>query len=169
MEAMERRTNVRAPVSLMGAVEVDGSEAPAVVLDLSTTGAHLQTDSPPDPNHEYQLHFNVHHTSYSPHFRVVRWTGVGGAYHWGCTFSDLSDEERDNLRRTVQAVSGSSVLAVRRWDEILADAGGAPERQVLIGTTPAGRHIKLAASDCLEMGQAGVDLFVRTVASLEDV
>jgi PilZ domain-containing protein len=164
---MERRADPRAAVSLMGAVELGGLESPALVLDLSPAGARLQVDSPPDLAHDYQLHFSVHGMAWSPHFRVIHWAGANGAYRWGCNFFDLPSDQRDGLRRSVRAASGAAELTIADWPSVLAAAEAAPNGDVLVGSTPAGRDIRLPARDCLEIGPQGVDLFVRTVASLE--
>ena len=168
MQVMERRSDPRAPVSLMGAVRMDDDEAPAVVLDLSPSGVRIQVASPPDPTHEYQLHFTVHRRAYSPRLRVIHWNGRDGAYRWGCSFFDLPDDQRDSLRRTVQAAAGGSELTVREWPEVLAAAASEPDNQVLVGRTPAGHEITLLGRDCADIGQDGVELFVQTVASLEN-
>ncbi|HEY8693114.1 MAG TPA: PilZ domain-containing protein [Chloroflexota bacterium] len=167
MQVTERRSDTRAPVSLMGAMRLDDDETPAIILDLSPSGVRFQVDSPPDPRHEYQLHFNVHSMACSPRLRVVHWNGSAGAYRWGCTFFDLPDDQRDSLRRIVQAASGAAGLTVREWAEVLAAASIEPDGQILVGFTPCGREITLLGQDCVETGQDGVELFVRTVAGLE--
>ena len=168
MQVMERRSDSRASVSLMGALQLAGeAEAPAVVLDLSAGGVRIQVDSPPNPEHEYQLHFNVHRVSYSPRVRVVHWDGSGGAYRWGCTFFDLPEELRGSLRQTVHAASGAAGLTLRPWPEVLAVARTDPTTHVTVGAAPSGREITLLGQDCLDIGQEGVELFVHTVAGLE--
>jgi len=167
MQVLERRSDFRAPVSLMGAVQLDGDETPAIILDLSPTGVRIQVDSPPDLAQEYQLHFNAHRMACSPRLRVVHWNGSAGAYRWGCTFFDLPDDQRDSLRRTVRAASGAAGRTLREWAEVLAAASIEPGRQILVGFTPCGREITLLGQDCVETGQDGVELFVRTVAGLE--
>ncbi len=160
---------MRAPVSMLGAVLTNAGEAPVVVLDLSSGGAYLQVDAPPEPDHEYTLHFNVHRSEYSAQFRVVRWSGDDGDYRWGCCFSDLVGEQRERLRRSVHAAAGLAETSLRDWDSVLADASAEPGNQVVVGCTAAGEEIRLVGSDCVALGDAGVELYVRTVAGLERV
>ena len=167
MTIVERRSDARAPVALMGAVMTPDGESPVLVLDLSARGARLQVDSLPDPASEYQLHFTVHGLSCTPKFRVVHWDGGEGAYHWGCTFFEIPADQSETLRRTVQAAIGLAEMSIRSWDAVSLDATRTPADQVLVGSTASGRDIRIAGQDCLEMGPEGVELFVRTVAGLE--
>jgi hypothetical protein len=164
----ERRADVRAPVSLLGAIDTADGECPVIVTELSPLGARIQIDDPPDADREYALHFSIHQQQYNPRLRVVHWMPSDGSYRWGCAFMDLQQAELDSLRRTVYAAAGLADAFVRSWGEIDADASrNAPDAQVLVGRTPSGQDISLAAADCLELGQEGVGLFVRTLASLE--
>ena len=167
MVGMERRTDVRAPVALMGAVQSTSGESPVVVLDISGGGVQLQADAPPDPEHEYQLHFSVHRMEYSPRFKVVRWSGADGVYQWGCCFSDLAEEDQENLRRSVNAAVGLAQTDVCDWATVLAAASAQPREQIVVGRTPSGSEIRLLGQDCLDIGETGVALFVETVAGLE--
>jgi hypothetical protein len=167
MAVIERRSDVRAPVSLMGAVMTPDGESPVLLLDLSARGARLRVDCLPDPAGEYQLHFTVHGMSWSPKFRVVHWTGGEGAYHWGCTFFEIPADQSENLRRTVHAAIGLAEMSVRPWEAVSLDALTTPADEVLVGSTASGHDIRIAGQDCLDMGPDGVELFVRTVAGLE--
>ena len=151
----------------MGALDLEGSEAPAVVLDLSPGGVRLQTDAPPRQGGEYQLHFRVHGQACSLWLQVIYCAGAGGHFQWGCRFRDLADAERESLRRSVQAASGGGETVVRPWPEVLPAAEASPGTTVLVGCTPSGRDITLLGQDCLEMGAEGVALFVTTVGGLE--
>jgi len=165
--AEERRNYLRAPMALMAALRTDEIEAPVVLVDLSPTGARIQADTAPDLSREYMLHFSVHRTEYHARFRVVHWTENDGSFRWGGAFLDLSPDERDQLRRTVVAAMGLASTSVRPWRDVLEDAFVARDQQIVIGSTPAGQEIRLSGEDCLEMGEEGIELFVRTVASLE--
>jgi hypothetical protein len=167
MQVMDRRSDTRASVSLMGAVVIENDEAPAVLVDLSATGVAIQMDAPPNLDCDYRIFFNAHRTAYSLRFRVVHWTGSEGFYRWGCAFSDLADDQRESLRRTVAAASGASQTYVRPWIEVVAAADQAPEAKILVGSAPSGREITLLGRDCLDMGEDGVLLFVQTVAGIE--
>lgn len=163
----ERRADIRAGVSLLGAVDTPDGECPVMVVELSPLGVRIQTDDAPDPTYEYALHFTVHRQQYNTRLRVVHSMGSDGSYHWGCAFVDLLPEELEGLRRAVYAAAGMAEAFVRSWPEVNADATREPEAQVLVGRTPSGQDICLAAADCVELGQDGVGLFVTTVASLE--
>jgi len=165
--AEERRNYLRAPMALMAALRTDEIEAPVVLVDLSPTGARIQADNPPDLSREYLLHFSVHRAEYHARFRVVHWTENDGSFHWGGAFLDLSPEQHDQLRRTVVAAMGLASTTVRPWQDVLAEACVTPDQQIMVGSTPAGQEIRLSGKDCLEMGEEGIELFVRTVASLE--
>jgi hypothetical protein len=164
---MDRRGDVRAPVSVMGAVRSETVDAPVVLLDLSASGARIQADAPPDLASEYLLNFTVHNAKYQARLRVVHWEANDAAYYWGCSFTDLAPEQLDALRRTVNAAAGLTTTTVRHWKEIAHEARTSPDAQVLVGFTPAGHELKLAGQECLDIGRDGVELFVRTVASLE--
>jgi hypothetical protein len=165
--ALEKRADLRAPVSLVAAIQTNGDESPVVVLDLSPGGVCLQVDAPPDPHLEYRLHLNVHRTTYTPRFRVVRWVGEDGVYHWGCSFSDLGREEQEHLRRSVHAAAGVLNGAVRDWAGVSAEAAARPGEQIVVGTTPAGDDIRLLGQDCLDIGEEGLKLYVETIIGLE--
>ncbi|MBV8087479.1 MAG: PilZ domain-containing protein [Chloroflexi bacterium] len=163
----ERRSSLRAPVSLLGELESGNDGQPVVLLDLSAAGARIQASDPPEVDREYLLHFTVHSLPYRARFRVAHWLEADGSYHWGGCFVDLTSEERATLRRAVNAAAGVATVWHREWSEIVVEAAGAASGQVLVGATPAGQEIRLAAADCLSMGQTGVELFVRTVAGME--
>lgn len=167
MVGMERRTDPRARVSLLGTVHTEDGERPVVVLDLSTGGARIQAGKEPDMERDYHLDFRVHDQEYKARFRVVRWDGAEETYQWGCSFADLSSDQMNMLRRSVHAAVGLSETFLRPWDEIEAEAKAPAGAYVIVGHTPAGREILLAAKDCLDIGSEGVELFVRTLASLE--
>jgi PilZ domain len=155
-QTAERRADLRAPVSLLGAIDTPEGECPVIVIDLSPQGARIQIDDPPDPEHEYALHFSVHQQAYDTRLRVAHWLSNDGSYHWGCAFLDLSPNEIEGLRRTVYAAAGMAEAFVREWSEVGDDAASNPETPVLVGRTPSGQDICLAAADCLELGQDGV-------------
>jgi len=163
----ERRSSLRAPVSLLGELESGEQGLPVVLVDLSAAGARIQASDPPDLTREYLLNLTVHSLAYRARFRVAHWTEDNGAYHWGGSFMDLTPDQRSSLRRAVDAVAGVATTWLRDWTDIAAEAAGAPESAVLVGATAAGHEVRLAAADCLDMGQSGVELFVRTVAGLE--
>lgn len=167
MTETDRRRHVRAAVSLIGAVESGAGETPVVLVDLSTGGARLQMDDPPDPEQSYELHFTVRQREYHAPFRAVRWAAEDGAYHWGCSFLGMATEQIASLRGVVHAAAGLAQTSLRPWEEVLPEATRQPEANVLVGQTPAGEDIRLLGQDCLEAGQDGVELFVRTVAGLE--
>ena len=167
MMTMERRTSPRATVSLVGALNSGEREAPVVVLDLSLTGARIQTADPPDSRGEYLLHFSVHRIHYRASFRVVHWTQTDGTYSWGGLLVGLSDQQLAELRLAVDAAAGLSAIVVRPWAEILEEAFRWRDEQIVVGATPAGREIRLSGADCLAIGAAGVELFVTTVGGLE--
>jgi hypothetical protein len=164
----ERRADIRAPVSLLGAVDTPDGECPVIVVDLGPQGARIQTDDPPDPDHEYCLHFRVHQQQYDTRLRVKHWMAGDGAYRWGCAFLDLEPQTLENLRRTVYAAAGLAEATIRDWQEVEDEAARRPDSQVLVGRMPSGQEISLAGADCVELGQEGVGLFVQTVASLEN-
>lgn len=163
----ERRADIRTSVSLLGSVDTPDGECPVVVVDLGPLGARIQTDDPPNPEHEYTLHFTVHQQQYNTRLRVVHSIASDSSYHWGCAFLDLLPAELDGLRRAVYAAAGLAEAFLRSWPEVNAEAAAQPEAQVLVGRTPSGQDICLAAADCVELGPEGVGLFVATVASLE--
>jgi hypothetical protein len=164
---MERRGFVRAPISVLGAVETDAGEAPMLVLELSPSGARIQTDDKPDLEGVYKLHFTVHKAEYTTHFRVIHYRANDGTYHWGGSFLDLLPDQIAQLRRTVEAAAGIAVLSFREWDDVRTEASARPDEQIVVGFTPAGQEIRLSAHDCLDIGQEGVELFVHTVGNLE--
>ncbi|HEU0166755.1 MAG TPA: PilZ domain-containing protein [Chloroflexota bacterium] len=163
----ERRSSLRAPVSLLGELEFEDDGQPVVLLDLSASGARIQASDPPRLDRDYLLNVTVHSLPYRARFRVAHWLEAGGSYHWGGRFVDLSTDERASLRRAVDAAAGVAAIWHRAWSDIVVEAAGASESQVLVGATPAGQEIRLAGADCLSMGQTGVELFVRTVAGME--
>jgi len=154
-------------VSLVAALQSDGSEAPVMLVDLSPAGARLKVSDPPQPDAEFMLHFTVHRTRYETRFRVVHWSETDGSFHWGGMLLDLTDEQRTNLRRAVEAAAGMATTWFREWTAVSEEALRSPIEQVLVGTTPAGQEIRLLGEDCTEMGAEGVELFVSTVAGLE--
>ncbi|HLY64138.1 MAG TPA: PilZ domain-containing protein [Chloroflexota bacterium] len=164
----ERRVDPRAAVSLLASLNSDAGENPVMVVELSPLGVRIQTEDPPDNGRHYELHFTVHGQAYDTRLRVVHWTGNDGAYHWGCLFVDLQPQELERLRRAVYAATGQASTSIREWAEIEAEAEQRPRDHILVGQTPAGQDIRLAARDCVELGQQGVELFVSTVASLEN-
>lgn len=168
MMLMERRTHLRAPVSLVGALASNECESPVVVLDLSPFGARIQTEDPPQAGYEYLLDFSVHRSHYQARFRVTHWAERDRAFQWGGAFLDLPSEQLAELRRAVQAAAGLSGTIVRPWAQVFEQACRCPDEQILVGFTPAGREIHLSGADCLDIEADGVELFVRTVAGLEN-
>lgn len=167
MIVAERRGELRAPVSVLGAVETDAGEAPIVVLELSPYGARIQTDDEPDLEFTYTLYFSVHQTEYTTRFRVLHYVGNDGTYSWGGSFLDLTADQAASLRRSVHAAAGVAVLAHREWADVRAEANAEPNQQIVVGFTPSGQEICLSGDDCLDIGQEGVELFVHTVGNLE--
>ena len=167
MMTAERRRAVRAPVSVLGALETDAGELPMLVLDLSISGARIQTDGEPDLELKYTVHFTVHNVEYHAGFRVVRSVASDGTFHWGGSFEGLAPEQVETLRRAVDAAAGIATLVIREWADVEADAAAHADEQIVVGFTPAGHDIRLSSHDCLDMGQEGVALFVHTVANLE--
>lgn len=168
MAVMERRHDLRAPVSLVGGLNRGEGEAPVIVLDLSSTGARIQTDDPADEGGEYLLHFTVHHTEYRARYRVCHCIESNDAYQWGGSFIDLEDDRLAALQRAVYAAAGLASTTVRPWPEILEEAFCRREELIVVGSTPSGHEIRLSGADCLDVGAEGIDLFVRTVAGLEN-
>ncbi len=121
----------------------------------------------PDPTREYEISFTVHETRYEARFRIVRCEVEGQTFTCGCSFVDMTPQHSELLGRVVNAAAGLSTLVIRPWSEIVQDAYVRRADQIVVGSTPAGQEIRLLGSDCLEIGEEGVELFVRTVASLE--
>src|SRR5438309_11651967 len=163
----DRRNDLRAPVSILAALESSGGEAPVMLLDLSSTGACIQTDDPPDETAEYQIHFSVHQVEFSARFRVIHWTTSDGIYHWGCSFESMSEEALQKLTQAVAAAAGLSSTTQRPWTDILEEAYLRREDQIVVGHTPSGREVRLLAHECLDICEEGVELFVKTGGSLE--
>lgn len=173
----ERRNYARAAISKLAVVEQpDAPATPAVVMDVSETGAQLKMPHPPSNSAQYLLHFKIGRGSYSTRFRVVRSaTSEGGQYMWGCEFKDLRPELMANLRSAVYELFGRP--HVRPWPQIKHDCSVNPSGKVLIGCTAAGKEVFVASRDALHLGDKGVHQFVLDVedaahgaaAPLEDV
>jgi hypothetical protein len=166
----DRRTEPRANTSLVATLRVEGREEfPVVVLDLSSEGALLETDAPPNLDARYSVTFSVYGDTYCTELRVLHWARHKEDYLWGCQLHIPADDAR-RLRRAVSAALGMASTEVRPWEEIHEQVRqpSAAER-IVVGRTPAGHVIEVAVGDVAEMGPEGVDLFVRTVASLESM
>ncbi|GEM_PF-3411487 len=164
---LERRSGLRAPTSLVATLRRQQQECPVVVLDLSPDGALIETEAPPQASAAYELRFNVFGETYFTPVDVVHWRKHHDAYLWGCRLAvSLADQRR--LCNAVKAVLGLSGTYLRPWAEIrqqLHDEAASTE--ILVGRTPSGREIELTPRDCVEMGPDGVELYVRTISSIE--
>jgi hypothetical protein len=159
---VERRNHARATLSKLGVVErADAPASSALVMDVSATGARLKVAEPPDGSADYILHFKVEGVSYTPRFRVVRWTSDKRGHHWGGVFRDLTPEQMVSLRQAVYKLFGRP--HVRPWQDIRAECTAQPEGNVLVGCTRTGREVHIAARDCLHLGAKGVRQFVLDV------
>ena len=84
----DRRVEPRADTSLVATLRVyDGQEMPVVVLDLSSTGALLETSSEPRFGGVYTITFTMYGEAFSTPLHVVRSVKHGDAYLWGCKLS----------------------------------------------------------------------------------
>lgn len=166
----DRRTEPRANTSLLATLRIEGKdEVPVVLLDLSTDGALLETDAPPNLEADYRVTFSIYGDSYSTPLHVVRWTRHDSTYLWGCQLS-IPLEDARRLRRAVTAALGMASTEIRSWQDIHEQVRQpSSQERVVVGLTPAGHAIELAVHDVDEMGPDGLDLFVRTVASLESM
>jgi len=164
----ERRVEQRASTSLVATLRMEaGDEAPVIVLDLSSRGALIETDAPPNLDVRYTISLRVYGDVYTTPLQVMRWTRRDDTYLWGCQLEIPADDAL-RLRRAVQAALGQSTVEIYSWQEI-REAVLKPSRgdRIVVGRTPAGHLIELAAQDVNELGPEGLELYVRTVASLE--
>jgi len=164
----DQRQHVRAPVSLVGSVrDPEGETHPVVLLDLSRGGALIQTHEAPRAGVQYQVGFTVHRQAYEVPVQVVGALQLKDAWGWRCRFVGLAEAEAQALERAVHAALGTAIHVTRPWSEIRAQAQAQPDAAMVVGHTPAGLDITVSGKDALEMGEEGMELYVKMVSELE--
>lgn len=169
LESTDRRSDVRAAVSIMGTIESDDGEQPIVLLNLSASGAMIQTHEPPRSGAHYTLHFSVQKRPYRLRFEVVNWIQQGGSFGWRGPFASMSPDEAAAIQRAVHAAAGLSGSTLRGWQDVSVEAGREPSAKVLVGSTPGGQDIHVLGQDVLEMGADGLELYARLICELETI
>ena len=168
-ESSERRRDLRAPVSIMGTVEGPHGELPIVLLNLSASGAMIQTDAEPPTDAICTLRFSVLKQPYELRFQVLHWLRLGEAYGWRGPFVDVTPEQGEAIKRAVHATMGLAGSSLRPWGEVSAEAEHDPDAKLLVGTTPAGTEVHVLGRDVIEMGAEGLELYARLMCELETI
>jgi len=167
--AAERRGRIRADVSVMGTVEGPSGEHPMVLLNLSASGAMIQTHEPPAGEATYTLRFSISKHAYELAFQVLYFVQQGDAYGWRGPFSGVSDKQAESIDRAVKAAIGLAESTLRAWKDVVAEAQGQPSAKITVGCTPAGHDIVVAAQDVMDMGAEGLELYARLMCELETI